>query len=42
VPRAEPEVRRAAEVLGIDRVEFLYVPFGEVSFQGEDKVKVSS
>lgn len=37
---SKPQVRRAAEVLGIDRVEFLDVPFGEVSFHGDHKVKV--
>jgi LmbE family N-acetylglucosaminyl deacetylase len=37
---SKPQVQRAAEVLGIDRVEFLDVPFGEVSFHGDHKVKV--
>lgn len=37
---SKPQVQRAAEVLGIDGVEFLDVPFGEVSFHGEHKVKV--
>ena len=32
---SKPQVQRAAEVLGIDRVEFLDVPFGEVSFHGD-------
>jgi LmbE family N-acetylglucosaminyl deacetylase len=37
---SKPQVLRAAEVLGIDGVEFLDVPFGEVSFHGDHKVKV--
>lgn len=37
---SKPQVQRAAQVLGIDRVEFLDVPFGEVSFHGDHKVKV--
>ena len=37
---SKPQVQRAAEVLGVDRVEFLDVPFGEVSFHGDHKVKV--
>lgn len=37
---SKPRVQRAAEVLGIDRVEFLDVPFGEVSFHGDHKIKV--
>lgn len=34
------QVERAAAVLGVDHVEFLDVPFGEVSFHGDHKVKV--
>ena len=37
---SKPQVQRAAEVLGVDRVEFLDVPFGEVSFHGDHKIKV--
>lgn len=34
------QVTRAAAVLGVDHVDFLDVPFGEVSFHGDHKVKV--
>ncbi|MPZ94628.1 MAG: GlcNAc-PI de-N-acetylase [Propionibacteriales bacterium] len=34
------QVRRAAEVLGVDDVDFLGVPFGEVEFHGEHKYRV--
>ncbi len=37
---SKAQVERAAAVLGVDHVEFLDVPFGEVSFHGEHKVKV--
>lgn len=38
--QSKPQVRRAAAVLGVEDVEFLDVPFGEVAFHGEHKVKV--
>ena len=34
------QVERASGILGIDHVDFLDVPFGEVSFHGDHKVKV--
>lgn len=37
---SKPQVERAAAVLGVNAVEFLDVPFGEVSFHGEHKVAV--
>lgn len=37
---SKAQVERAAAVLGVEQVEFLDVPFGEVSFHGEHKVKV--
>jgi LmbE family N-acetylglucosaminyl deacetylase len=37
---SKPQVERAAAVLGVGQVEFLDVPFGEVSFHGDHKVKV--
>jgi LmbE family N-acetylglucosaminyl deacetylase len=37
---SKAQVERAASVLGIDHVDFLDVPFGEVSFHGDHKVKV--
>lgn len=37
---SKAQVERAAAVLGVDQVEFLDVPFGEVSFHGEHKVKI--
>ena len=37
---SKPQVARAAAVLGVDHVDFLEVPFGEVSFHGDHKVKV--
>lgn len=37
---SKPQVRKAAAVLGVEDVEFLDVPFGEVTFHGEHKVKV--
>jgi LmbE family N-acetylglucosaminyl deacetylase len=37
---SKPQVERAAAVLGVKEVEFLDVPFGEVSFHGDHKVKV--
>ena len=37
---SKPQVQRAAAALGIDQVDFLDVPFGEVSLLGEHKVKV--
>ncbi len=37
---SKAQVARAADVLGVDQVEFLDVPFGEVAFHGEHKVKV--
>lgn len=37
---SKPQVEGAAAVLGIESVEFLDVPFGEVSFHGDHKVAV--
>jgi LmbE family N-acetylglucosaminyl deacetylase len=37
---SKDQVRRAAAVLGVDQVEFLDVPFGEVDYHGETKYKV--
>jgi LmbE family N-acetylglucosaminyl deacetylase len=37
---SKQQVQRAAAVLGVDQVDFLDVPFGEVSLLGEHKVKV--
>jgi LmbE family N-acetylglucosaminyl deacetylase len=37
---SKPQVRRAAATLGVEDVEFLDVPFGEVSFHGEHKIAV--
>ena len=37
---SKPQVARAAAVLGVDHVDFLDVPFGEVEFHGETKYKV--
>lgn len=37
---SKPQVVRAAQVLGVDHVDFLDVPFGEVEFHGETKYKV--
>jgi LmbE family N-acetylglucosaminyl deacetylase len=37
---SKAQVERAAAVLGVGHLEFLDVPFGEVSFHGEHKVKV--
>lgn len=37
---SKPQVARAAAVLGVEHVDFLDVPFGEVEFHGETKYKV--
>jgi LmbE family N-acetylglucosaminyl deacetylase len=37
---SKPQVAKAAAVLGVRGVEFLDVPFGEVSFHGDHKVAV--
>lgn len=37
---SKPQVARAAAALGVDQVDFLDVPFGEVSFHGDHKVAV--
>lgn len=37
---SKPQVERAAAVLGIEEVEFLDVPVGEVSFHGAHKITV--
>ena len=37
---SKEQVERAAAILGVAHVEFLDVPFGEVAFHGDHKVKV--